>query len=261
MPQSAPAAAEPAAVVAAPEAGTALPAPGGIAAGGITKRASGASAEPAPCRTLYARNLDEKRGSKELRLLLHALFSPHGEVEWISAHKTLKLRGQAFITFRDLASATAALRRLQGSMFLDRPLHLQYARQQSHRPLGRTAKRRVRGGATDVGVTAGKSNGGEAGGKGAQTAAPSPTKTAPRVPEQLTPNRILFAEQVPPGDALGERCARFAGFVEVRPVPAKPTISFVEFASEQHAAVAVSALNGTVIVDGTAPLKLSYAKK
>lgn len=194
-----------------------------------------ASAEPAPCRTLYVRNLDEKRKAKELRSLLHALFSAYGEIEWISAHKALKLRGQAFITFRDVESATAALRRLQGSQFLDRPLRMQYARQQTLRPLGRTAKRRERPN---------------------NAPKPPPSKKA-----KEPPNRVLFAQDVPPGDALQERCARFAGFVEIRAVPAKPNISFVEFASEQHAAVAVSALHGTVIKDGAPPLRLTYAKK
>ena len=38
------------------------------------------------------------------------------------ALKTLKMRGQAFVVFRDLTSATNALRSMQGFPFYDKPM-------------------------------------------------------------------------------------------------------------------------------------------
>lgn len=202
--------------------------------------ATAAKADNAPCRTLYLRGLDEKRKAAVIRQLLHAMFSAYGEIEWISCHRAVALRGQAFITFADVETATNAMRRLQGVGFLERPLQIAYARTETLRPKGKKAVKQPR---------------------------PRPEPTSEPKPKRmksnpkLAPNRILFAQQVSNVKILSERCARFAGFVEVRPVPAKPAIAFVEFVTEQHAAVAVAALHGTAIEPNTEPLQLAYAKK
>ena len=197
-------------------------------------------ADNAPCRTLYLRGLDEKRKAAVLRQLLHALFSAYGEIEWISCHRAVALRGQAFITFTDLEAATNAMRRLQGVGFLERPLQIAYARSETLRPKGKKAVKQPRP-------------------RPEPTSEPKPKRV--KTNSKLVPNRILFAQQVSNVKVLSERCARFAGFVEVRAVPAKPAIAFVEFITEQHAAVAVSALHGTAIEPNTEPLQLAYAKK
>lgn len=211
-------------------------------------------ADVAPCRTLYVRGLDEKRKPGVLRTLLHAFFSPYGELSWISCSRAVKLRGQAFITFTDIECATSALRRLAGTEFLGQPLQLQYARSESFRPQPK-AKRNAA--AVAAGAEKQKRK------RPAPTAVPANDQAAPRVKkrQKVVPNRILFAEEVPQGGVLAERCARFAGFMEVRLVPSKPSIAFVEFQSEQHAAVALAALNSSVIKDDTTPIRLSYAKK
>ncbi|CDF35859.1 \Probable U2 small nuclear ribonucleoprotein B\\\, partial [Chondrus crispus] len=86
-----------------------------------------------PCRTLYVRNLPDKLAKAKLRRLLHAAFTPHGHVVWIVAEKTLKLRGQAFITFEQQSSATQALRKTHATEFLGRVLSVTYARAVSDR--------------------------------------------------------------------------------------------------------------------------------
>ena len=40
----------------------------------------------------------------------------------IVAMKTMKMRGQAFVVFKELASATNALRQLQGFPFYNKPM-------------------------------------------------------------------------------------------------------------------------------------------
>lgn len=49
------------------------------------------------------------------------------------------MRGQAFVVFKDLGSATAAMRGLDGFEFYDRPLAVEYARTQSRATLGAEA--------------------------------------------------------------------------------------------------------------------------
>ncbi|KDQ17346.1 hypothetical protein BOTBODRAFT_30171 [Botryobasidium botryosum FD-172 SS1] len=88
-----------------------------------------------PNPTLYLKNLNEKVKKEELRTQLYALFSSYGNILDIVAQRGLKMKGQAFIVFRDLASATSAMRGLDGERFYDKQLHIEYARTQSHATL------------------------------------------------------------------------------------------------------------------------------
>lgn len=50
------------------------------------------------------------------------LFSTFGPVLDIVALKTMEMRGQAHIVFRDIQAATQAMRSLDGQTFLGRPM-------------------------------------------------------------------------------------------------------------------------------------------
>jgi RNA recognition motif-containing protein len=50
------------------------------------------------------------------------LFSTYGPVLDIVALKTMKMRGQAHITFRDIQAATQAMRSMDGQEFLGRQI-------------------------------------------------------------------------------------------------------------------------------------------
>jgi U2 small nuclear ribonucleoprotein B'' len=58
----------------------------------------------------------------ELRRCLYALMSQFGPILDIVAMKTMRLRGQAFVVFKEIASATMAIRKLQGFSFFDKPI-------------------------------------------------------------------------------------------------------------------------------------------
>jgi len=58
----------------------------------------------------------------ELKRSLYYLFSQFGHIIDIVAMKTIKMHGQAFIIFKDLSSATAALRSLHGFPFYGMPM-------------------------------------------------------------------------------------------------------------------------------------------
>lgn len=58
----------------------------------------------------------------ELKKSLHGLFSRFGPIEDIIAMKTNKLRGQAWIVYKEIASATNAMREMQSFVFYDKPM-------------------------------------------------------------------------------------------------------------------------------------------
>lgn len=84
-----------------------------------------------PSHTIYINNLNEKVKKDELKKSLYAIFSQFGQILDIVALKTLKMRGQAFIIFKEIASATNALRTMQGFPFYDKPMTINYSKTES----------------------------------------------------------------------------------------------------------------------------------
>ena len=67
---------------------------------------------------LYITNLPSSKIQKyDLRLSLYTLFSTYGPVLDVVAMKTMKMRGQAHVVFRDAQTATQAMRALKGFEF------------------------------------------------------------------------------------------------------------------------------------------------
>lgn len=79
-----------------------------------------------PNHTIYINNLNEKIKKEELKKSLYAIFSQFGQILDIVALKTLKMRGQAFVIFKEISSATVALRSMQGFPFYDKPMVRKY---------------------------------------------------------------------------------------------------------------------------------------
>lgn len=75
-----------------------------------------------PNNTIYINNLNEKVKKDELKKSLYAIFSQFGQILDIVALKTLKMRGQAFVIFKEIQSSTNALRSMQGFPFYDKPM-------------------------------------------------------------------------------------------------------------------------------------------
>ena len=70
----------------------------------------------------------------ELKKSLYAIFSQFGQILDIVALKSLKMRGQAFVIFKDINSGTNALRSMQGFPFYDKPMVSDEARRLTVRP-------------------------------------------------------------------------------------------------------------------------------
>lgn len=81
-----------------------------------------------PNHTIYINNLNEKIKKQELKKSLYAIFSQFGQIIDIVALKTLKMRGQAFVIFKEITSATNALRTMQGFPFYDKPMRINYSK-------------------------------------------------------------------------------------------------------------------------------------
>lgn len=84
-----------------------------------------------PNHTIYINNLNEKIKKEELKKSLYAIFSQFGQIMDIIALKTLKMRGQAFVIFKEVSSASNALRTMQGFPFYDKPMRIAYSKSDS----------------------------------------------------------------------------------------------------------------------------------
>ena len=86
---------------------------------------------------------------------------------------------------------------------------------------------------------------------------------APSTPAVLMPNQILLVENLP--EQVNEMMLsmlfqQFPGFKEVRLVPGKAGIAFVEFGSDAQAGVAMAGLQGFKVTP-TNLMKITYAKR
>ncbi|XP_028263186.1 U2 small nuclear ribonucleoprotein B'' [Parambassis ranga] len=214
-----------------------------------------------PNHTIYINNINDKVKKEELKRSLYALFSQFGQVVDIVAMKTMRMRGQAFVIFKELTAATNALRQLQGFPFYNKPMRIQYAKTDSE------VIAKVKGTYSDKEKKKEKK-------KKAQELAANPAKKpaavlavpvltpAVQVPDN-PPNHILFLSNLPEETnemMLSMLFNQFPGFKEVRLVPGKHDISFVEFESDTQAGVAKDALQGFRIT-ATCAMKITYAKK
>jgi U2 small nuclear ribonucleoprotein B'' len=209
-----------------------------------------------PNHTIYINNLNEKIKKDDLKKSLYAIFTQFGQILDIVAMKTLKMRGQAFVIFKEISSATNALRSMQGFPFYDKPMRINYSKTDSdmiakikgtfqERPKKTPAELKKKSKKPKAGAAAG----GAVANQGGVDNAP--------------PNQILFLTNLPTETnemMLSMLFNQFPGFKEVRLVPGRHDIAFVEFESEMQSAAARDALQGFKITPTTA-MKINFAKK
>jgi len=100
----------------------------GVAPGSKVTKAS----TYAPNQTLYITNLPSSKIPKaDLRISLYTLFSTYGPVLDVVALRTMKMRGQAHVVYRDIQTATQAMRALQGFEFFGKEMQIAYAKSKS----------------------------------------------------------------------------------------------------------------------------------
>ncbi|KAL5480095.1 hypothetical protein EMCRGX_G023717 [Ephydatia muelleri] len=223
-----------------------------------------------PNNTLYVNNLNEKVKKEELKRSLYAVFSQFGPILDIVALKNLKMRGQAFVVFRDIASATSALRSMQGFPFYDKPMRIAYCKSKSDaiakldgsyvekkkKKVEEPAKAAAEGAPT---TTTTKKQAKQNASGDQQAKGPKPGAPTGREP----PNKILFLTNLPEetnDQMLIMLFQQFPGFREVRLVPGRSDIAFVEFENEGQSTEARASLQGFKITP-THAMKIAFAKK
>jgi len=236
---------------------------------------NGDETEITPNQTIYVNNLNERIKKEELRKSLYAMFSQFGTVLDVVALKTLKMRGQAFVVFKDIPSATRAMRSMQNFPFYDKPIKIQFARGKSDiiAKMDGTFVEKVKKKATDKRKAEEEPNEAKKPQKRPTTQKPEKKKEkkeeggvgapAHLQPKQQPPNKILFVENLPEQTTdlmLSMLFQQFPGFKEVRMVSGKSGIAFVEFENEIEAGVALNGLQHFKITP-THLMVISYAKK
>nr|XP_033811211.1 U1 small nuclear ribonucleoprotein A [Geotrypetes seraphini]XP_033811212.1 U1 small nuclear ribonucleoprotein A [Geotrypetes seraphini] len=270
-----------------------------------------------PNHTIYINNLNEKIKKDELKKSLYAIFSQFGQILDILVSRSLKMRGQAFVIFKEITSATNALRSMQGFPFYDKPMRIQYSKSDSdiiakmkgtyvERDRKREKKKvkvpeipvkKTIPGAPGpvVGAVPGPMPGippmsqaprmmhmpgqppymthgmmpmpgmapGQMMGGGMPPGQMMPGQMAPSQISENPPNHILFLTNLPEETnelMLSMLFNQFPGFKEVRLVPGRHDIAFVEFEDDVQAGAAREALQGFKITQSNA-MKISFAKK
>ncbi|KAE8358419.1 tubulin folding cofactor D C terminal-domain-containing protein [Aspergillus caelatus] len=235
---------------------------------------------------LHVRNLEERVKVDQLKEALQEIFSEYGNIIDIVAKTNLKAKGQAFIVFDSVESASNAIDEINGFELFDKPMVLDFAktrsdatvlreggedeleihkrrrlaekeRKQAHEALEAQKKLKRPPGAPESTRPA----------KTAKGAGLKPTSgaTAAVIPDEyLPPNKILFLRDLPDTadqESLTAVFGRFEGFQEVRLVPGRKGIAFVEYENESGAISAKEATSGMPMGEGGKPIRVTYQRQ
>ncbi|KAH7035681.1 uncharacterized protein B0I36DRAFT_239249 [Microdochium trichocladiopsis] len=240
--------------------------------------------------SVYVRNLEERVKPEPLKEALTAVFSDYGNIIDIVAKTNLKAKGQAFVVFDDPAAAAKAVDEVQGFELFDKPMIVALARTRSDATVLSTGdkdefeqhqrrrlaekdkkkaleaaeeqKRLKRGAAASAPTDPNARPSKTARGAGLKSTAPQANTVVPD--EYLPPNKILFVQNLPDDydiESLTAIFGRFEGFREVRMVPGRKGIAFVEYEAEAGAITAKENTAGMPLADGTKLMKVTYQRQ
>ncbi|KAG8737416.1 hypothetical protein FRC10_008195 [Ceratobasidium sp. 414] len=205
--------------------------------------------------TLYIQNLNEKINIEQMKSTLRSLFKGYGKILDVVAHGNLRMRGQAFVSFESKEIAAKALKEVKNFPLYAKPMQISFAKSRSDAVVktldqehfeqhhaARVAKKPTNPSAT----------------------APAPRRAAVQMPDEyLPPNKILFLQNLPIDvhrDQLMALFGQYPGLSDVRMIPTKKDIAFVEFVDEATATVAKDALHNYKL-DGEGKIKITFARK
>ncbi|EXJ84156.1 hypothetical protein A1O3_04823 [Capronia epimyces CBS 606.96] len=243
-----------------------------------------------PSSTVYVKNLEERIKIDQLKEALSEIFSEYGNIIDLVAKKNLKAKGQAFVVFDSAEDAAKAIEEVNGFELFDKPMQLDFARTPSDATVrkeegeqGLEKWKRARlaekerkqaleatqqklkrpappaGTQEGAGLTARPAKAVKGAGL-----KPSGTNTAAIIPDEyLPPNKILFIRDLPDSydaDGLSRIFSRFEGFKEVRMVPGRKGIAFVEYESEAGAISAKEATAGMQLGDEGKGIRVTYQR-
>lgn len=225
--------------------------------------------------TLYIQNLNEKIKISVLKASLRGLFKSYGEVLDVVAHDNLRMRGQAFVSFTSPEIAKKALKEVRGFPLYSKPMQISFAKTRSdavvrrldaanyehHKKVRDEHKKETRYSNPLKRKFREKRMASDMDGSGA---APAPKRPNVQMPDEyLPPNKILFLQNLPESVSKDQLMALFSQYPnlhEVRLIPTKKDIAFVEYMDEGSATVAKDALHNYKL-DGENKIKITFARK
>lgn len=197
-----------------------------------------------PSQTLYVTNLDDQIHVRELVKLLYELFCPYGYIIDIVARKTKTLRGQAFIVFSEITSATAALKGLNGRSILAKKIKIVYSKNKSYKAMKPSDYYRI----------------GKISKLQAKPVVSSTTEDKPAEASSKE-SHTLFVENIPPDinkDGVELLFNQYPGFKGCRFIEGR-CVAFIDFALVSQAEAALQGLQGFRMSHNHA-LHISFAK-
>lgn len=195
----------------------------------------------------------------DLKKSLHCIFGQFGPILDVVCKKTYRLRGQAWVVFENSQDAAEALKLMQGFPFFDRPIRISI----SHTKSDANAKK---DGTYDENAVEKRKEDSirkrEAYFERVKARQMTGGAAVSRLPG-AAPNKILFLENLPETstqEMIAKLFEQYGGFKEVRLVPGRPGIAFVEYDTEVAASVAMQGVQGFKLTEDKA-MKISFAKQ
>lgn len=219
---------------------------------------------------------------------LEALFSTYGRVLSVVAHANLRMRGQAFVSFKNKDIAAKAMQEVNGFPLYGKAMRITFAKSKSDSVVHHLAGANTD--EADAALEAHKSariaqkpitrrrnilreremqRKRKAAEAGIPVTAVEPKSSslarvqANQLPDEyLPPNKILFLQQIPSATTKEDLQRIFGAFPnlhEVRTVPGRSDIAFVEYNDIPSGAQARDATNGYALPSGER-LKVSFAR-
>ncbi|KAI9886271.1 MAG: hypothetical protein M1823_001942 [Watsoniomyces obsoletus] len=251
------------------------------------------SSSTAPSPTVYVRNLEESVKIDHMKEALHEIFSEYGNVVDLVAKKNLKAKGQAFVVFDTVEAAERAITEVQGFELFEKPMVLDYARTKSDATVKMSgseeeyeahrrrrlaekerkqaqealeAQKKLKRPAAANGTAADAAASGRPvkASRGAGLKSSNPAAGAVVPDEYLPPNKILFVRNLPDDygvESLTGLFGQFEGFREVRLVPGRNGIAFVEYESEAGAISAKENTAGMTLGDESKAIRVTYQRQ
>ncbi|KAF5366257.1 hypothetical protein D9758_005680 [Tetrapyrgos nigripes] len=225
--------------------------------------------------TLYIQNLNEKIKIPVMKASLRGLFKSYGEVLDVVAHSNLRMRGQAFVSFESADIAHKAMKEVKGFPLYSKPMQISFAKTRSdavvkkldeehfdeHKAKRAEDKKKTRYTNPLKQKFKAKRIASEMDGA---MAAPAPKRPNVQMPDEyLPPNKILFLQNLPESvtkEQLMSLFSQYPNLYEVRLIPTKKDIAFVEYMDEGSSTVAKDALHNYKL-DGENKIKITFARK
>ncbi|GAM21131.1 hypothetical protein SAMD00019534_043060 [Acytostelium subglobosum LB1] len=209
-----------------------------------------------PNQTIYVNNLNERPSKKKLTEQLKGVFSKYGTILDIVVSKRQRMKGQAFIVYSDVESASKAMKAMDSHDFLGRQMKVTYCKSKSDAvaKLDGTfvEKKRPR---DDEVLEKKKAS------KKQDTKKGPSFSSSSRPAKEFPPNKILFVENLPDicePMMLEMLFSQFPGFQSVNMTAARKGVAFIEFDDDIKSGVAMTNLQAFKVTPVN-PMAISYA--